>query len=79
MTSALDHLPECRERGCKITMRHSVTDLVVIYQHGDNSEAVTVVNRLFRGTPQEAAESAIAQVRRFTESCHRYDEERVLS
>ena len=70
--SVYEDLPECGERRCTVTRTEDLRAMRFVYQHGDNHEAVLLVDRI------SCALDPAAEVRRrlkeFAERCHRYDD-----
>ena len=59
--------PVCRERRCRWVAWDAVGHPVRLFRHGENPEAVLVVDR-FR------ADDLYQQLRDFAERCHRYED-----
>lgn len=69
--------PECQERHCEITMWWDVERLAAVYRHGQNPEAVLIVDRFsYRHDP---AADVRQRFREFAERCHRYYDEGVMA
>lgn len=64
--------PECRERGCHITLWQEPARAVLMIHHGEQPRETFEVTRF---AVQSAAEDAIWQrFRTFTEGCHRVED-----
>jgi hypothetical protein len=66
--------PACLERECVIFYCDDRSNLKGIYQHGENPEAVLLIDLIYFGTEDEAAAAVREKFRVFAERCHRHED-----
>ena len=66
--------PACAERGCSISLRDETPGSVVVFQHGDNPDAVVRLRASYCVPADEVTRSAFRQLADLAERCHREED-----